>query len=78
MIVQAKLAVAAITLAGSAMLATPVMPDARTEIVVGPYQLILSRRAPQFALAERCLVSDCALVEIVIRPANGPVWRIEF
>ncbi|MCF8879951.1 hypothetical protein L5876_09015 [Hyphobacterium sp. SN044] len=78
MIVQAKLAMAAFTLAGSAVLAEPVMPEVRTEIMVGPYAVILGERTPQLALTERCVKADCALVEIVIRPADGPVWRVEF
>ena len=77
MVVQAKLAVAAFTLAGSAVLAEPVMPEVRTELLVGPYSIILGERAPQFTLTDRCVKADCAMVEIVIRPADGPVWRVE-
>jgi len=77
MVVQAKLAVAAVALAGSAVLAEPVMPEVRTEILVGPYSIILGERAPQFTLTDRCVKADCAMVEIVIRPADGPVWRVE-
>ncbi|MEN0653351.1 MULTISPECIES: hypothetical protein [Hyphobacterium] len=77
MLVQAKLAVAAFTLAGSALLAEPVMPEVRTEILVGPYAVILGDRSPQLTLTERCVKADCALVEIVIRPEGGPVWRVE-
>lgn len=77
MVVQAKLAVAAVALAGSAVLAEPVMPEVRTEILVGPYAVILGERTPQFTLTDRCVKADCALVAIVIRPAGGPVWRVE-
>jgi hypothetical protein len=77
MLVQAKLAVAAVALAGSAVLAEPVVPDVRTEILVGPYAVILGERTPQFTLTDRCVKADCAMVEIVIRPAGGPVWRVE-
>lgn len=77
MVVQAKLAAAAFALAGSALLAEPVLPDVRTEVLVGPYAIILGERMPQLTLSERCLKADCALVEIVIRPEHGPVWRVE-
>lgn len=78
MVVQAKLAVAALAMAGSAVLAEPVMPEVRTEIFVGPYAVILGERAPQLTVSSRCVKADCALVEIVIRPEHGPVWRVEF
>lgn len=76
MIVQAKLAAAAVALAGSAVLAEPVRPDVRTEILVGPYEIILDGRAPQFTLSDRCIEGQCALIEIVLSPRSGPKVRI--
>ena len=76
MVVQARLVITAMALAGSAVLATPVEPVARTDVFVGPYQVSLGGRTVQLAVADRCITGHCALIEIVVRPVAGPVWRI--